>query len=409
MDTGNRRTWLERAQSSDVVFFNMAFESAAALVAQSTEASSKAVPHAPSDASRASVVSVHVEHRGTTKSSQIRPSVACIACTARKIDVAIGDPYSFCVVEHAEGALSVIRFDGSALVGGQVVWAQTLPGDILRAWWIECGLLGVLRSTGMLMLSVVDVCADNAIAVDHRLADLVAPAAIARGSHIACVVAPPEVGSPWVLRSWAISPTKQQSPHRVVQVVESPACTLPGRVLDVRWIGDEGPVGLGIGAQPEHTFWFATSIGQCSVCPSDMSRSLPPVVPSWRWHAAVVATGASGNAAPTLPPERPVLCLPGPAGSVFYSLDARKGLHVVHKTRFPRGWVWLCGSHSVFVILSPCRRMAALCRMPLGARLVTIHTSVLIQDAWIAASGDVCALSAGDMLYLVHFSCLLKD
>ncbi|KAJ2390278.1 hypothetical protein GGI23_005652 [Coemansia sp. RSA 2559] len=388
----------------------MAFESAAALAAQRTEPSdSGAVPRTPSEDARASVVNIHVEHRGAAKSSQRRPSVACIACTAKRIDVSIGDPHSFCVVEHAEGALSVIRFDGDALVGGQVVWAQTLPGDILRAWWIECGLLGVLRSAGLLVLSVVDVCADNAIAVEHRLADLGAPAAIARGTHIACVVAPPEVGAPWVLRSWAISPAKQQSPRRMVQVVESPACTLPGRALDVRWIGDEGPVGLGIGAQPEHTFWFAASMGQCSVCPSDMSQSLPPVAPSWRWHAAVVATGASRTAAPTLPPEKPILCLPGPAGSVFYSLDARKGPHAVHKTRFPRGWVWLCGSRSVFVILSPCRRMAALCRMPLGARLVTVHTSVLIQDAWIAASGDVCALSAGDMLHLVHFSCLLND
>ncbi|KAJ1666763.1 hypothetical protein IW140_002354 [Coemansia sp. RSA 1813] len=392
------------------------------------------------------VVNVRVEHNGEVDNSHKQMEAACIAFTEapKKIDVVRGTcANSFCVIEHAGDALSVIRFDGNGLDGGQVVWAPTLPGDMLRTWWIDHGLLGIVSSrtatalgTRVLVLCVLDVCADNAIVAEHELGELVVmdsalgwaeAMVIARGTHIACVAAPDVGASGGVLRSWTISPEARhrgaQKAQRMVRVTESPTRTIGGRVLDLRWIDcEEGSIGLGICAQPEHTFWFAVGKNQCTVYPHDMSRILPPVMPSWRWHAAVVAAGspsmASGVVGLRLPPERPVLCLPGPTGTVFYSLDAHAtsataaaaavGPVAVHKTRFPRGWVWLCGTPKVCVILSPCRQMAAVCRMPLGERLFTVRTTgAVIQDAWIATSADVCAVSAGDMLHLVDYSCLL--
>ncbi|KAJ2759792.1 hypothetical protein H4S06_002054 [Coemansia sp. BCRC 34490] len=465
MDAVNRRAWLDRAQSSDVVFFNMAFDTAAATSAQSAglkptkragsadcetsgaDTSDCKSAEGGSSGSQARIVDVKTDSDGLA--SGLR--VSCIACTVapKRIDV----DGEYCVVEHAGGALSVVKYGGDAL-GGRVVWTHAvLLGDVVCAWWIERGVLGVVSVRGSsgtvlrngtterrrtLVLCVADVRgadgsgrSTGSVAVEeHELCALVATdcsahgwsgaAVIARATHVVCAAAlsSDADSSDAELRSWFIAPGTQ---GRASRVVEAPARALPGSVAALQWSsGTNGSggggvcTGLGIGADPGHAFWFSARESHCSVYACDVSCNLPPAVaPSWRWHAAVVVVA---SAATQLPPSLPVLCLPGPTGMAFYSLDTHertKALASIHRTTFPSGWVWLCGTHSVFVILSPCRQVAAVCRMPLGERIFSISTAGggVIQDAWTVTDNDngscVCAVYVGDMIYRVDFSCFM--
>ncbi|KAJ2559936.1 hypothetical protein EV175_000049 [Coemansia sp. RSA 1933] len=365
MDAVNRRAWLDRTQSSDVVFFNMAFDTA---------------------------------HKGSG-SQQLH--VSCIECATAPTSIDI-DGGGFSVVEHTGGTLSVIGAEHL------IEWKPPTGDTMIRAWWISRGLLGIAvgrcaNAQRRLVLYIINVCS-TAEPAEHDLGIVESAdcTVIARDAYIVCVAA-------GELRSWTIGSHTEGS----VQVTGAPPRAVPGRVLDIRWIGQdrEGPpMGLAIGAQPQHSFWFSVSLGQCSTHVHDMSQSIPPVVPSWRWHAAVVVTNESRDGASLLPPTQPILCLPGPASTVFYSLHtaaaaAEGGPCALHKTRFLRGWVWLCGTSRVFVILSPCRQMAAVCRMPLGERLFTLRADgECIQDAWVVGASSVCAIAAGSMLYLVDFS-----
>ncbi|KAJ2520984.1 hypothetical protein H4217_001692 [Coemansia sp. RSA 1939] len=471
MDAVNRRAWLDRAQSSDVVFFNMAFDTAAATSAQSaglkptkragsagrdtsgadaSDCKSTKGANSSSSGNQARIVDVKTDSDGLA--SGLR--VLCIACTAAPRRIDVGGEY--CVVEHAGGALSVVKYGGDA-IGGRVVWTHVvLLGDVVCAWWIERGVLGVVSIRGSsgtvlgngtsgrqrtLVLCVADVRgADDSdrstgsVAVEeHELCALVetdcsahgwsGATVIARATHVVCAAAllSDADSSDAELRSWSIVPGTQ---GRALRVVEAPARALPGSVTALQWTsgtnGSSGGgvcTGLGIGADPKHAFWFSVRESHCSVYVCDVSRNLPPAVaPSWRWHAAVVVVAAAASAVTQLPPNLPVLCLPGPTGMAFYSLDTHKGTKApasIHRTTFPSGWVWLCGTHSVFVILSPCRQVAAMCRMPLGERIFSISTAGggVIQDAWAVTDNDngscVCAVYVGDMLYCVDFSCFM--
>ncbi|KAI9504765.1 hypothetical protein BX070DRAFT_119345 [Coemansia spiralis] len=369
MDMINPRAWLERAQSSDVGFSNMAFDGA-------VQPSEAPADKKHSDSNNARIVDVSVQQVAGRPGGQ--PTVVCMECTVPAKRVMASATHS--LIEHTNGMLTVVSQEHS------VVWAGTL-GDTRCAWWLDSGLLGVVavrpaRPLGesRCVLSVVDI---YGAAVGH--AELcewpeATVVAAAQDTKLVCVVGD---GSQGTLRSWHIDAHCGAAGVTVVATA-APELKVPV-VTDLRWVGHQG---LAIALQAAQSFWLTLAKSRCEVRPAQMSPTLPPLMPSWRWREAVVAGSSSG----------PILCLPSPATAVFYHLSKGTKLNTI---RFSRGWAWLCGSPAAFVLLSPCRRKAAICRMPLGRRLFTVAThSQAIQDAWMLGP-TACCISAGSTLYLI--------
>ncbi|PIA15554.1 hypothetical protein COEREDRAFT_87740 [Coemansia reversa NRRL 1564] len=300
----------------------------------------------------------------------------------------------------------------------KILWAAEFAREVRCVWWIDNNSIGVVSvadqiQQGILTLFVIDVSTiDNKqqqsviqLALSANTNARVPLHVIAYNHHIVCAI-PGESSDTSILWHWRINNTQQNDSTvilRGVQVVESVQLGSEySTVLGLRWIKGD----IGIAATQTSVFWFTTGLYQRVV---DVACNLQRLdMLSWRWDESIVAvdTKSISNQCP-VPPERPVLCLPGPTGMSFYELGV-KGHPVPLRIRqtFPRGWVWLCASTTAYAILSPCRRMATVCRMPTGEKLYTvrIHPSNIddiIQDGWLLGDSSACALSTGEMLYIV--------
>ncbi|KAJ2827182.1 hypothetical protein IWW50_002012 [Coemansia erecta] len=297
----------------------------------------------------------------------------------------------------------LIEYTGNvvAVVQAQnVVWMGEFMRDVRAVWWVDSQTVGVVTGSaqpGVLALFVIDV--SGARVGEERLIanlELVVRDSRARGiAHVAtqgafivCAVDTPGGSLLW---HWHIDVAEQSGklPCVVGSGQAGDECT---GIVGLRWIGKA----LGLAATRSGGRWFALAP---SMRVSDVACDLRALdTLSWRWQQSVIAVGSASS----VPPDTPILCLPAPTGVSFYSLGAEGPPRILRlRQSFPVGWVWLCGSTTAYVILSPCRRKATVCCMPLSQQLYTveIHGADVIQDGWMLGDSTACALSTGASVY----------
>ncbi|KAJ1937663.1 hypothetical protein GGF37_005111, partial [Kickxella alabastrina] len=432
-----RRPWLVRAQSSEILFFNTVLETSQQLSQQSS-----ASGHSESTTLRADqllkISDTHIEMEGTRNAvGEERLWVVCALSSvpAKRVMAMPGSGLDW-IVEHVSGQASVLgqasAFGQTGDAGQAKVGCLLLGSSVVCSWWMDPWTVGVVtRDDSGMLLFVIDFpaavaaaaedcgrlpyChADRAVARLGPVESSQEPAlglsgacigaatgpTIARGNHIVQAMG-------GVLKTWRID---RRANGGKVSVIRDEACLaesiLGGQdVIDLRWTGD----GVGLGATRSRAFWFSLpATGGRTVCivPCDSYDRLLPGMASWRWGESVVATAPCDKR--ELPPQGALLCLPSPTGVSFYSSEGQQaGVEPVYTQMFSKGWVWLCGSETAFVTLSPCRQMATVCRMPMGEPLYTLRVhdraggKQLIQDGWMTGVGAGCAISTGSALYLV--------
>ncbi|KAJ1732469.1 hypothetical protein LPJ61_002025 [Coemansia biformis] len=336
-------------------------------------------------------------------------------CEARAVGLAGGGPpavEAVCVDACASNTVAVAGAHG-------VVWAAEFARDVRCAWWIDERAVGVLTAAelhGALELFVVNVSLQDGAAtppvnrVCLQIDQMVGgprstpPLRVAaQGLHVVCTVAAagPDTEALWY---WRLDRGSTHGAEGAASVAESGwvRCEHPALVA-LCWIGP----GAGLAATRDGGFWFVltphvqTAELACNLRRLDM---LP-----WRWQEAVVAADTLAPAHRGPMPSRPVLCLPGPTGMSFYRLDATScAAALLVRRAFPAGWVWLCASTAAYVILSPCRHRATVCRMPSGEPLYTarLHPDAsgddVFQDGWMLGETFACALSTGTALFVLR-------
>ncbi|KAJ2854192.1 hypothetical protein J3B02_002795 [Coemansia erecta] len=336
------------------------------------------------------------------------------------------------LVEHVSGQLSLIKLDANCLPTTTTLVAS----DVVYAWWIDQNTIGVVAKCCLengIFLYAID-CTSNINLSNYFcesksaitrldcedkdkeqqvcrkslfLESAISGPMLAKGDSLVCAM------PNGFLRVWRIN--RDISGKRYVSATCDQIClsiVLKGDqekvVIDLKWTSES----VGMGATRTRAFWFtlATSGSPASVVECQGYNRLLSGMASWRWGGSVVATAKGCRR--TLPPKDAMLCLPSPTGMSFYLLDKIEQSSIpVYSFSFPRGWVWLCGSDSAFVLLSPCRKKATVCRMPSGRSIYTLNvdqqhcnSQELIQDAWMAGSQSTgCAISTGTAIYAVSW------
>ncbi|KAJ2598950.1 hypothetical protein GGF39_002433 [Coemansia sp. RSA 1721] len=359
------------------------------------------------------------------------PNVICARtkALAKRVVACPGGSSGCLLVEHVSGQLSLVR-------PGARHSTTLAVSDVVYAWWIDQNTVGVVSKSCLesgMLLYALDCSSDDALSEhvcepSRAIARLDCDDKQQQGEQVGSRKSlfsgsGPGISGPIVaggdsivfassggfLRVWRIN-------RNVSGVCVSVTCdricldaVLGGDqeriVVDLRWTAE----GVGLGATRTRAFWFVlpTSGSPASVVECQGYRSLLPGMASWRWDGSVIATTKTCR---TLPPRDAMLCLPSPTGMSFYFLDrsGERPAMPVHTFAFPRGWVWLCGSDSVFVLLSPCRKKATVCRMPSGESIYTLNigknsnNDELIQDAWISdTESSGCVVSTGVAIYAI--------
>ncbi|KAJ2770961.1 hypothetical protein IWQ57_002423 [Coemansia nantahalensis] len=408
----NARPWLERASSSDMAFFNMVFETS-----QRVSAAAKSQGYRELDCRTVGSFGTADGHLAGTGSLAVEAvCIDGVPAPPRNVVACPDRAAARWLVECAANTVAVAGPQG-------VVWAAEFARDVRCAWWIDDDTIGVLAAAeqhGTLELFAVDIPRQGSAAAPSttRLCLQVdrasdgprsAPPPLhvaAQGPHVVCTVAAsdpaPNEAALW---HWRLDRGPAQGaaagPVRVAECGWVRPRHPP--LLALRWIG----AGVGLAATRDGGFWFGLAP---QVQTADLACDLRclDMLP-WRWQEAVVAADALPLARLSLPPSRPVLCLPGPTGASFYRLDAATyDTALLARRAFPDGWVWLCASAAAYAILSPCRRQATVCRMPLGEPMYTvrIHASPdgdgdVVQDGWMLGDTPSCALSTGTGIFVV--------
>ncbi|KAJ2135919.1 hypothetical protein IW136_004095, partial [Coemansia sp. RSA 678] len=379
-----RRSWLQRAPSSDIAFFNMVFETSQRVSQAKAqgykELGENAVTITPMDVRNDTVLHVtRVEYLAPARS-------VCVSEDGARL------------VEYMGNVVAVLRAE-------RVVWAAEFARDVRSVWWIDSHTVGVVtnaaRGSGALTLFVVDVSeatGDNGTdrligQLDLSVRDQPDSRAIhvaAQGSLVTCTVDghAPDTSLLWY---WRIDHSAQRNSRSICVADCGPVGTECASIVGLRWVNSR----VGLAATRSGGLWFSL---EPQIRIHDVVCNLQNLdTLSWRWQQSVIVA----NKQEAVPPNTPILCLPGPAGMSFYRLDTKTSTSLRSQLMFPKNWVWLCASHMAYVILSPCRRKATVCKMPLGQPVYTVKLCELdkgadvIQDGWMVGDSMECVLSTG--------------
>ncbi|KAJ2239185.1 hypothetical protein GGH97_005119 [Coemansia sp. RSA 475] len=348
------------------------------------------------------------------------------AVTITLMDVRNNTTFRVTRVEYLAPARSVcVSEDGARLVeymgnvvavsrAERVVWAAEFARDVRSVWWIGSHTVGVVtnaaRGSGVLTLFVIDVSkatGDNGTErligqLDLSVRDQPDTRAIhvaVQGSLVTCTVdgSSPDTSLLWY---WRIDHSTQSNSRSICVADCGPVGTECTSIVGLRWINSR----VGLAATRSGGHWFSLDP---QVRIHNIACNLQNLdTLSWRWQQSVIVA----NKQEVVPPDTPILCLPGPAGMSFYRLDTKTSTSLRPQLMFPKNWVWLCASHMAYVILSPCRRKATVCKMPMGQPVYTVKLCELdkgadvIQDGWMVGDEMACVLSTGTYLYFICFA-----
>ncbi|KAJ2539122.1 hypothetical protein GGF49_005450, partial [Coemansia sp. RSA 1853] len=387
-----RRSWLQRAPSSDIAFFNMVFETSQRVSQAKAQGYKKLVENA------VTITPMHVRNSTTLQVTRVE-YLAPARC------VCVGKNGEW-LVEYMGNVVAVIREQ-------RVVWAAEFARDVRSAWWIGSHTVGVVtnaaRGSGVLTLFVVDVSearSDNGVEqligqLDLSVRDqpdMRAMHVAVQGSFVTCTVdgSSPDTSLLWY---WRIDHSTQSKNRSVCVADCGPVGAECTHIVGLRWINSR----VGLAATQSGGLWFSLDPQVRAHNVACNLQNLDTL--SWRWQQSVIVA----NKQDMVPPSTPILCLPGPAGMSFYRLDTKISTSLCPQLVFPKNWVWLCASNMAYIILSPCRRKATVCKMPLGQPVYTVKLWELdkgadvIQDGWMVGDSMACALSTGTYLYFICF------
>ncbi|KAJ1960369.1 hypothetical protein GGI12_003837 [Dipsacomyces acuminosporus] len=362
--------WLERAPSSDVAFSNMVFETSAQL-----SANSLAKNHGAADAGGPDIVPI--ANAKVEPQNEQTPKVLCLQCLSpiRKITAApermpsaeyeSRTKYRW-LAEHVTGSVSMVADQDGSVLG----LSASFSGDLKCAWFVDHRTVGAVRTNAnsehklQLSVSLTDLLTNTQVTSEMESipSGNGQISVIAQGHYVVAYSG----GDPG-LKYWHIEHKPDDASSGLGILLKAGSFDSTKEcVVDMRWVD----VNIGIAFTRSSAFWFNVLTGQATPL-SRKLQSLPDTL-SWRWQESVIAvTPARNGAGKASMPTCPVLCLPSPAGMSFHLLETPQ---TELKSRpFDKGWVWLCGSVDAYVVLSPCRRKATVCKMPSGEPAYTVE------------------------------------
>lgn len=255
--------------------------------------------------------------------------------------------------------------------------------EIQNMWWIDKERIGMLF--GDMRATMIDIedkkawrqknwCVEELETITLVGAIGKCRKIIAWGQYVVTVVGKRQM---WL---WDVTQTKDNR-------VEAKSEELEEDVVDVRWTNQPHVCVAVVAArdQPQTGRLVWVDVAKSAVAMSDWRLPLSLVVGSWRWQHSVIAI--NDNTA--------MVCMPSPTGANFHIPN-----RVLHNIEFEKGWVWLCGSLELFVLLAACKRKIQICGMPKGECVCTVDVvRGNIQEVWIEERTVVVV--AGDMAYLI--------